>query len=387
MSSVPIRILVAALVFSIGIATGWIWGLRTADRPAPSILEGKRLAERDARRVSPSRSGTGAVVPRYPRGEPARAASGTHEANEGAAAGLQTEGTTDAQHVLDALRRGADGAYRRYLVGLLSRLTLAQPGLEWDLVELTLVERGPGMLTALSEALTQYYLLSHDDRILDVAEDALAEGGSPDRRRVFLRSLGKVPGVWLALPGFVARCAELAAHAPDADTRQEAVGALIAQARTDVAMEPGFSDTLVDTATRAPDPEQAGRLLSASNLDNAGAEAIQQVVSLLGSDEPAIRRGAAEALGKGGVRERDAVLHALEDEVRVESEPEVRNTLLDALVRLGLQEARPALDRLRGIDPELDGRIEHYGRVLDLGINEWRLVQRESWRLGVGEDS
>ncbi len=289
----------------------------------------------------------------------------------------------DVEHVLDQLASRPGPAYRRYLIELLTRQALAEPGLELELLDRARAETDPELVAALGESLMGYYRATQDDRIPAAVHAALETEADPVRQRALLRFLGSIPGVALALPDFPARCASLALESPDPQTRTAAAVALATQAARGASSDTTSAElaaTLVDVAARTADASTAERLLGAVDLGRTDAASVRRVSDLLDAPSPAIRRGAAQALASVAPPAKARATDALAQRVRFETDAAVRESLVDSIVRLDLADARPVLARLRGLDPALDRHIDRYDNVLALGLSEWRLVQRELTR-------
>ncbi len=305
------------------------------------------------------------------------------ERSHGAAPIERPKASLDVERVLAQLAARPGPAYRRYLVELLTRQALAEPGLELELLDRARAETDPELVAALGESLMGYYRATQDDRIPAEVHAALETETDPARQRALLRFLGSVPGVSLALPDFPARCASLALESPDPQTRTSAATALAAQATRGASSESTGAElaaTLVDVAARTADTSTAERLLGAVDLARTGEASVRRVSDLLDAPSPAIRRGAARALASVAPAAKAHATEALVRRARFETDAAVRERLVDSIVRLDLADARPVLARLRGLDPALDRHIDRYDNVLALGLSEWRLVQRELTR-------
>ncbi|MBK7976677.1 MAG: hypothetical protein IPK07_26565 [Deltaproteobacteria bacterium] len=372
-SVVPIEPVLARASLALAIlAAGFAGGRAFAMARVPGGASGALGAEAPAIRAGVSAPGPG--------GEPASLARAARAA---APPEVEVAGPTswaDLEGLLARLDAHPGPAYRRYLVDLLTRKALAEPGLELELLDRARAERDPERLAALGEALVGYYRATQDDRIPSEARAALETERDPARRRALLGFLGSMPGVALALPDFPARCAALAVEAPDAATRTAAAIALASQAAGGASPEsaaPEIAGLLVDVASRTPETATAGRLLAAVDLRRAGPESVGRVSDLLDAPAPEVRRGAARALASAPPAARAHATAALARRARFEVDPEIRASLVDAIVRLDLGGARPVLAGLTGLDPALDQHIQRYEQVLALGLSEWRLVQRE----------
>ncbi len=65
---------------------------------------------------------------------------------------------------------------------------------------------------------------------------------------------------------------------------------------------------------------------------------------------------------------------------RGERDPGVRKAILQAIARLGLANAIPTLESLRGVEPSLAPEIDAWIRALRIPVQEWSLIQREKER-------
>jgi hypothetical protein len=341
LSALPRALVLAVVLFAVGFVIGRFAG--------PSLSDGRNAEPRVA--TGADHAAAGSLIGSGGDGRPS-APDATPPLPRALPAAAAATDATPLDTLVDELRGEPPPAYRRYVIDTLTQKVLAEPGAELALLDRARGERDAEVLAALGDALLGYYRVTLDDRIPRAAREALATETDPARRRGLLRFLGTVPGVDRVVTGFTEHCAAGAAGA-------------------------SMAARLVGTAAEMHDPAVAQRLLEAVSLSAAGAGEVGRVVDLLDAPAAELRRGAVQALGGALGDGRAAAREALVRQVGKDADATVRERAVDALVRLDLADARPVLARLRGIDEELDRRIERYDRILALGITEWRLVQRE----------
>jgi HEAT repeat protein len=124
-------------------------------------------------------------------------------------------------------------------------------------------------------------------------------------------------------------------------------------------------------------------VLAEISMEQAPAEAVTAVTRALADPAPALRTGAALALGSAP----PSVEHrrALVDRFRRETDPAVRRAILQAIARQGQSSAVPQLRSLLGVAPALDDDITTWIEVLGLGLQEWHLILREHLKRTEGE--
>jgi HEAT repeat protein len=137
----------------------------------------------------------------------------------------------------------------------------------------------------------------------------------------------------------------------------------------------GVAEQAVALASEATDAKTAAGLLGASSIEAARAPAVDSVRQLLqGSEHPEVRAAAARALGTVSASESARTMHALTERYGTEGSREVRGAILESIARLGLTNAVPVLQKLKGVDPAMDGDIDTWLALLASQPQTWNLL-------------
>jgi hypothetical protein len=294
---------------------------------------------------------------------------------------------------LDALveeyRQGKGSpAYRRYVVeqlrGLLEKLP---PEQLWAKLE---AEQDPEVLEALSSLWVTRFNLTGDRGVLERVLDKAGREADPRRKAVLVRSLrasDEPSSEVLAQVESTRRAYREWVKDPAPEVREAVVGNLTNEAARDFGRRQGVAEQAVALASEASDPRTAAGLLGAASLEMAGGPAVDSVRQLLRTSEhPEVRAAAAKTLGTVWADEVERTMELLTERFALEREREVRSALLESLARLGLSRAVPVLQKLKGVDPGMDGELDTWLMLLASQPQTWNLLWRDKQALERGED-
>ncbi|HWM87038.1 MAG TPA: HEAT repeat domain-containing protein [Kofleriaceae bacterium] len=277
-----------------------------------------------------------------------------------------------------ALRDGSP-ALRSYMKILLKEAALRFPV---DELEAALAaERDPEVLEALGVALATRASNAGEPAIIDAVVDRVRGDEDPALRAAALRGLRGVGSVEMLAKTREVSYADFVRD-PSPEVRAAAADNLVHEsAAVYFGHEAAVSDAAVAAAAASPDPAVTARLLADTSMEQVGAEAVATLMEQLGSADAGVRAAAARALGGVGGAHAEAARRALVARYGGDAAREVRAAILEGLVHLGLGGARPVLESLRGVDPELGSEIDAWLQVLAMNLQEWSLIQREKQRL------
>lgn len=74
-------------------------------------------------------------------------------------------------------------------------------------------------------------------------------------------------------------------------------------------------------------------------------------------------------------------MKALTERFATEGSREVRNAILESISRLGLVQAVPVLQKLKGMDPGMDGELDTWLVLLASQPQTWNLLPRDKQAL------
>jgi HEAT repeat protein len=115
--------------------------------------------------------------------------------------------------------------------------------------------------------------------------------------------------------------------------------------------------------------------------------AVNSVRELLQSSEhPEVRAAAAKTLGTVSVGEAERTMKALTERYATETEREVRGAILESIARLGLSSAVPVLQKLKGVDREMNGEIDTWLALLASQPQTWNLLLHDKQALEHGKN-
>jgi hypothetical protein len=294
---------------------------------------------------------------------------------------------------LDALveeyRRGKGSpAYRRYVMeqlrGILENLP---PEQLWAKVE---AEQDPEVLEALSALWVTRFNLTGDRSVLERVLDKAGRESDPVRKAAMVRSLrtsGEPASRVLGRAGSTRDTYREWVKDPAPQVREAVVGNLADEAARNFGRFQDVAEQAVALAKEAGDPRTAAGLLGASSMEAVRTPAVNSVRELLqGSEHPEVREAAAKALGTVSVGESERTMKALTERYTTETSREVRGAILESIARLGLSSAAPVLQKLKGVDREMDGEIDTWLTLLASQPQTWNLLLRDKQALEHGRN-
>ncbi|AKI99563.1 HEAT repeat protein [Archangium gephyra] len=270
-------------------------------------------------------------------------------------------------------------AWRRYvreqLRGILENLP---PEQLWAKVE---AEQDPEVLEALTSLWVMRFNLTGDRAVLERVLDKAGRETDPGRKAVMvraLRALDEPASEVLAKAESTRQAYHQWVKDPAPEVREAVVGNLTDEAARNFGRFQGVAEQAVTLATEASDPKTAAGLLGASSLEAARTPAVDSVRQLLReSEHPEVRAAAAKALGTVRVGETERTMKALTERFATESSREVRGAILESISRLGLASAVPVLQKLKGVDPSMDGELDTWLMLLASQPQTWNLLLRD----------
>ncbi|UQA60608.1 hypothetical protein [Polyangium aurulentum] len=278
-----------------------------------------------------------------------------------------------------ALQSGSP-ALQRYMKVLLKEAALSMPVEE--LRAAFEAERDPKVLEALGNALATRSSNATDPKLVKPILDRARHDSDPAARAAALRGLRGVGSVEMMEKNQGGSYAQFASD-PSPEVRTAAVENLIHEnGQVYFGHDRQVSEAAVKAAAACPDPALAAKLLSETSMEQVGPEAVKTLVEKLGSENAELRAGAARALGGVPAAQAETAKRALVERYRIEGEGAVRSAILEGLVHLGLGGAKPTLESLRSVDPQLAPEIDAWLRVLAMNLQEWSIILREKQRLG-----
>ncbi len=285
---------------------------------------------------------------------------------------------TMVEDLRGSLRDGSP-ALRRYMLTLLKEAALRFP-LD-ELRGAFAAERDPEVLEALGVALATRASNSGDAAAVESIVDRARGDADPALRAAALRGLRGVGSVEMMSKARGATYVDFIRD-QSPEVRLAAVDNLVHEdAEVYFGHEGPVTDAAVRAAAASPDPALAARLLADVSMEAASAESVETLVKQLASADPALRAGAARALGGVGGARSATARRALVERYGRDGEPTVRVAILEALVQLGLGGARPLLESLRGVDPAMAPEIDAWLQVRGMNLQEWTILRREKQSL------
>jgi hypothetical protein len=277
-------------------------------------------------------------------------------------------------------------AWRRYVMeqlrGILENLP---PEQLWAKVE---AEQDPEVLEALSALWVMRFNLTGDRGVLERVLEKAGRETDPGRRAVMVRALrasDEPASEVLAKAESTRQAYRQWVKDPAPEVREAVVGNLKDEAGRNFGRFQGVAEQAVALAGEAGDPKTAAGLLSASSIEAARTPAVNSVRRLLQeSEHPEVRTAAAKALGTVAAGERERTMKALTERFATEGSREVRGALLESISRLGLSGAVPVLQKLKGVDPGMDGEIDTWLSLLASQPQTWNLLLRDKQALEHG---
>ncbi|HEX5748564.1 MAG TPA: HEAT repeat domain-containing protein [Archangium sp.] len=292
---------------------------------------------------------------------------------------------------LDALveeyRQGKGSpAWRRYVMeqlrGILENLP---PEQLWAKVE---AEQDPEVLEALTSLWVMRFNLTGDSTVLERVLDKVGRESDPGRKAVMVRALrasDEPASDVLAKAESTRQAYRQWVKDPAPEVREAVVGNLKDEAGRNFGRTRGVAEQAVALASEAGDPKTAAGLLSASSIEAARTPAVDSVRQLLEkSEHPEVRAAAAKTLGTVAVGEAERTMKALTGRFATEGSREVRSAILESIARLGLSGAVPVLQKLKGVDPAMDGELDTWLTLLASQPQTWNLLLRDKQALELG---
>ncbi|WP_240359235.1 HEAT repeat domain-containing protein [Pyxidicoccus trucidator] len=352
-----------AAVVVLGVAAaGWLrWG-RDTEAPTKTVSR----AEPDAGGASAS-SETGqdaATVARTvpPDAEPLKAVP------------------CELSSLLDEYRKGRSSpAYRRYVREQLRGLVESLP--EETLWSRLLSERDSELLAVVAEAWVLRYSLDGRPAVLERLVNHVGEERDPALRATLVRALAHTGEPSTELLGVrVLKGRDVYGDwvkDPAPAVREAVVENFREEAARNFGRFRGVAEKAVSLATVAEDPATAAALLTSTSIEAAGGASVAQVRKLLQTSEhPEVRAAAARALGTSPVSQLSESLDALAARYVGETDAGVRGALLESISRLGLSQAVPVLQRLRGVDPAMQAQVDGWLALLAERPQTWELLDK-----------
>ncbi|HEX5752561.1 MAG TPA: HEAT repeat domain-containing protein [Archangium sp.] len=277
-------------------------------------------------------------------------------------------------------------AWRRYVMeqlrGILENLP---PEQLWAKVE---AEQDPEVLEALTALWVMRFNLTGNREVLERVLDKAGRETDPGRKAVMVRALrasDEPASEVLAKAESTRQAYRQWVKDPAPEVREAVVGNLTDEAARNFGRFQGVAEQAVALASEASDPKTAAGLLSASSIEAARTPAVDSVRQLLEkSEHPEVRAAAAKALGTVQVGETGRTMKALTERFATEGSREVRGAILESISRLGLSGAVPVLQKLKGVDPAMDGEIDTWLTLLASQPQTWNLLLRDKQALEHG---
>jgi hypothetical protein len=330
-----------------------------------------RRGQRNQGRRSAGRLGALVLGAALLAGQPALA--------QGGAAPAGTCSVSDMVHDLRAALQRGSPALKSYMRELFKEASIGLPFEE--LRRAFAAEREPEVLEVLGAAIAARSSRESNPSYLRPVLERITFEPEAEARAASVRALRGIGSVGAMAQLDGPRYDRLIRDASPEVRQAVADNLLHENAQVYFGHDQAVSEMAVSAAVASEDPKVAAKLLSEVSMEQVGAETVTQLVQQLRSEHEGVR--AAAALALGGVPgpqaqgAREALLHLY----RRDDSPRVRRAVLEGLVHLGLGQAAPVLESLRGVDPAMAAEIEAWKSVLALNLQEWHLVQREKQRL------
>ncbi|MCC7075151.1 MAG: hypothetical protein IT383_27810 [Deltaproteobacteria bacterium] len=138
-----------------------------------------------------------------------------------------------------------------------------------------------------------------------------------------------------------------------------------------------LSEAALAVAQAAADGAAAARIVAELSTEALGAESARWLGRALSDDNASLQVAAARALGGVSPALAAEARAALLQRYDANGELEVRRAILASLARLERGHAVPLFESLRSIDPRLEPDLDAWIAVLQRGLPEWALIERE----------
>jgi HEAT repeat protein len=286
--------------------------------------------------------------------------------------------------LLERYRQGQGSpAWRRYVKAqLLGMLESTSPEVLWTMVE---NESDPEVLELAASLWVERYDLTQDPAVLERVVARMGEESDPARRAALVRSLRATDEASCELLLREERTRDTYQNLvkdPSPEVRQAVVDNLTAEAARNGGWHRTVAEQAVALAAATEDPHTAAKLLGSSPLGTARLPAISTARRMLQSSEsPEVRAAAARALGTVPMRELPKTMQALSERFATEPDMGVRSAILESISRLGLSQATPILQKLKGTDARMDGEIDLWLGLLATQPQTWNMLHQEKLAL------
>lgn len=242
-------------------------------------------------------------------------------------------------------------------------------------------EDDPAMLEALGAAIASKAEMTGNPALVRDLVARAAGDEDPKARAALVRALRGTGSVELMKSSGVDLGYGDLINDASPEVRAEVVENLVVE---DDAVYSGHSSELAEaafaTADRAHDRETAARIVRETSTEDISAERALALRALLDDESSEMRAAAARALGGVSRHHASDALTDLVARYRRESDLEVRRELLASIARLERARAIPTLRALRDVDTRLASEVDAWIAVLEIGLPEWRLIEREKNR-------
>lgn len=289
------------------------------------------------------------------------------------------EDRCDTASLIEASRVGFDRgspALKRYLRALWLEAALQLP--DEELLRAFEREHDPQVLEALGAALARKAETVERPGLIATVLRRAVQDADPALRSAAVRSLRGTGSVeMMAQAGVGVDYRRLIGDAAP-EVRQAVVDNLRVEDREVYSGHSAeLSEAALAVAQVAEDKEAAARIVTELSTEALGAESARWLGRALGDDDASMQLAAARALGGVSPELGADARGALMARFFASEELELRRTILASLARLERARAIPLFASLRPIDPRLDGDIDAWIAVLQRGLPEWALIERE----------
>jgi hypothetical protein len=349
------------VVVLVAAALSWLrWGRDTSDTPEDVARSAADAGPRTAEAPQDA-GGASAVGALPPDAEPLKAVP------------------CELSTLLEEYRKGrASPAYRRYVREQLRGLVESLPA--ETLWSRLLSERDPELLAVVAEAWVLRYTVSQDGAVVARLVEHLSQERDPKLRATLVRALAHTGEPSTELLGDRVLRGKDVYRDWVKDASPEVRAAAVENFREEAARNfgrfRGVAEKAVSLATVAEDPATAAGLLTSTSIEAAGGAAVGKVRGLLASEHPEVRAAAARALGTSPVSELSESMDSLAARYAAETDASVRSALLESISRLGLTQAVPVLQKLRGVDPEMQAEVDGWLALLATRPQTWDLLDK-----------
>lgn len=307
---------------------------------------------------------------------PAKAST---ETSTEVAAEPPAEASCDMGTLIEASRVGLDRgspALQRYLRALWLEAALQLP--DEELVRALEREQDPRVLEALGAALARKAETEERPALLAGLLRRAVQDGDPALRAAAVRALRGTGSVELMAEAGV----DVDYRRLIGDAAPEVRAAVVDNLRTeDREVYSGHSAELSEAALAvaqaADDGAAAARIVAELSTEAISAESARWLGRALGDDDASMQLAAARALGGVSPSLAGDARAALLAQFHATGDLELRRAILWSLARLERARAIPVFESLRPVDPRLEPDLVAWIAVLQRGLPEWALIERE----------